>query len=173
MVWPSRTRLTISLYFFGMPGIAIVDAVVRVLLITERTVLAHSMPVPGEEEGYEPTPDTYLLHQPHKVLGYCTLVLSCAAPGRRHLTHIAYARAASGNDRVYTDEDLEKIREHPPALARRPPTFFAIMFNRNVLVTNVIVALGASALTVLEPTLPAVLDGTIDASSPSSPGCVR
>lgn len=44
------------------------------------------------------------------------------------------------------------------------------MFNRNVLVTN---ALGASALTVLEPTLPAVLDGTIDASSPSSPGCMR
>jgi hypothetical protein len=35
------------------------------------------------------------------------------------------------------------------------------MFNRNVLVTNVIVALGANAITVLEPTLPAVLDGTI------------
>jgi hypothetical protein len=44
------------------------------------------------------------------------------------------------------------------------------MFNRNVLVTNVIVALGANAITVLEPTLPAVLDGTIDASSPSPPG---
>lgn len=131
-----------QLPFIIASGIAILDAVVRVLLITERTVPAHSMPVLGEEEGDEPTPDTYLLHQPYKVLGY-----------------------SSGDDRVYTDEDLEKLREHLPAPARRPPTFFAIMFNRNVLVTNVIVALGANAITVLEPTLPAVLDEKFNSSA--------
>ncbi|ELR20496.1 permease (Major facilitator superfamily) protein, putative [Acanthamoeba castellanii str. Neff] len=129
-------------FVYQLGGIAILDAVVRVLLITERTVPAHSMPVLGEEEGDEPTPDTYLLHQPYKVLGY-----------------------SSGDDRVYTDEDLEKLREHLPAPARRPPTFFAIMFNRNVLVTNVIVALGANAITVLEPTLPAVLDEKFNSSA--------